>query len=103
MAATAAYARVSGPVLNLNRRQGIGKASGQPYDFTVVSVLVGARGITEFTWPKEDIAGPLPTRGEMVDLFVEITSSEFGLRITPIGSGANLDGESLSLLEAIAS
>lgn len=101
--ATTAFARVSGPVLNTDRRRGTGSKSGKPYDFTNVSVLVGARGITEFTWPDDvSVAGPLPARGEMVDLFVEFSNSDFGLRANVLGYGENLDEESIAVLSSAA-
>lgn len=104
MAANTAFARVSGPVLNTDRRQGTSTKSGKPYDFTTVRVLVGAQGITEFTWPSDSsVAGPLPARGEMVDLFCELSSSEYGLRVNVLGFGSNLDDESISLLASLAS
>ena len=77
--------RVTGPVLDSTRRKGTAKGSGLPYDFTVITVLVGGRGTVELTLPDDPgvIGGQIPQRLESVDFVVEVSprQSGFGTQI----------------------
>lgn len=94
--------RVTGPVLASKRRKGIAKGSGNPYDFTSITVLVGGRGTTELTLPEDAgvIGGLIPQVGDSVDFVVEVSarSTGFGTEILGIYSAS-----ALSDLAAIAS
>lgn len=87
--ANAALTRVTGTVLKIDRLQGIGKASGEPYDFTQVKILVASSDVTEVTLPRnqQDLSSGAPIKGELVDYLVEF-------RIN--GSGKGLSGNVLS-------
>lgn len=84
--------RVTGPVLASKRRKGTAKGSGNPYDFTTITVLVGGRGTVELTLPEDPalLRGSIPQEGELVDLTVEVTprATGFGTEILGIYSGA---------------
>jgi hypothetical protein len=79
--------RVTGPVLDSTRRKGTAKGSGNPYDFTVITVLVGGRGTCELTLPDDPsvIGGQIPQRMETVDFVVEVSPRATGFGINILG------------------
>lgn len=67
-------ARVTGPVLRTDFREGVSKASGKPYRLDFATVLVADQGVAEVSVPAE-VAARL-SRGVLVDFVVE--ASVFG-------------------------
>lgn len=69
-----ATVRVSGPVLNLDVRSGVGRSRdgepGRPYNITTARVLVEDTGIADVTIPDNMI---VPQRGQLVDLLADVT------------------------------
>lgn len=86
--------RVTGPVLDKTRRKGTAKGSGNPYDFTQITVLVGGRGTVELTLPDDlsVIGGQLPDRMDTVDFVVEVSprATGFGVQVLGLYSSAAL-------------
>lgn len=78
--ATAALARVTGFVLKTDRLQGLSKASGEPYDFTQVKIVVADSDVTEVTLPRDlSRVGGAVSKGDLVDFLVEFRVRNNGL------------------------
>jgi hypothetical protein len=70
-----ATVRITGTVLHVDTRRGVGKASGEPYSITTARVLVQETGIADVTLP--DTVSVI--RGEDVDLIAD--ASVYGNRV----------------------
>lgn len=68
--ASTSTALVAGVVLKVDRRQGTAKATGNPYDFHTVRVLVADAGLSEVTLSKDV---PVPSRGDEVAYVTEFS------------------------------
>ncbi|HEY0186217.1 MAG TPA: hypothetical protein VGC67_01885 [Cellulomonas sp.] len=79
-----AAARITGQVLRTERRSGTSKASGNPYDFTEVGVLVASRDVTSFT--VQASAGVSFSAGDLIDIVVDLSVYAGRLDVSYVGS-----------------
>jgi hypothetical protein len=69
-------ARITGPVLNVERRSGVsrprdGQSTGNPYTITTVRVLVEDLDTTEVNIPETELP---PHKGDFVDYIVQFST-----------------------------
>lgn len=81
--ANTAMARVTGGVLNVTTRNGVSRATKEPYSMTIVTVLVAERGVTELILPR-DWQHEHPRHGDWLDLVVEFSARGNGALGTTI-------------------
>lgn len=89
------YLRVTGTVLEAPKtRSGVAKATGNPYSFTLLSILSANRGVTEVTLPDDLPKDEWPKRGESVDYLVTARASGVGrlnLNVVEVYDESDLD------------
>lgn len=65
-------ARVSGPVLRVDAREGVSNRTSKPYRIPFVTVLVQSQGVAEVNVP--DLVEASTRPGDTVDWLVEVTA-----------------------------
>lgn len=65
-----ATVRVTGPILNIDRRSGVSGKTGEPYEINTARVLVAEAGVADVRLPR-DLARL--GRGEDVDLLCDVS------------------------------
>lgn len=82
--ASSAIARLTGTVLRTQHRDGVAKATGNPYSMEIITVLVAGVGTTELSFFTSDVSklgGVLPAADDYIDWAVEISRSERGFNM----------------------
>lgn len=78
---TRQLARLTGACLKTEERSG--NKNGEPWSMTNSNILVNSEDVTQVTYGR-NFRGAIPQAGEYVDLLVEVSSSQYGLRFTAL-------------------